>query len=260
MGETGRYRIQWEKWLQGLCYYNQRLFTVQVRDSSSFSLCMYQINGQGLTLLDTVTVERFSGYPRVDGHSHQVYIPRAPFRGVSVVSWEDNRLTPKSTLKCVGVCYSVGVMSPHTLCACDQTSRSVSVVSVTDDIVTARLSKPEEVRDKEPDRTAVLGGSVLVEYDGHNLFVYENGVSRASTKVTWASGLQSVMGMSSDGVSSFLVCDIDSTVVFTMDVSSKLCDKINIDTDTGQVYDCTVVDGKLWVGCFNGDIVVMSPR
>ncbi len=223
---------------------------------------MYQVSGQGLTLLDTVTVEMFSRYPRVDGHSQQVYIPRVYSRGVSVFSWKDNRLISQPTLECVGRCLSVGVMSSHTLCVCDVTSRSVSVVRVTDDTVTARLSKPEEVRDKRPARTAVLGDSVLVEYEGDNLVVYENGVSSPGTMVTWPAGLQSalsVYGMSSDGVSRFLVCDYKSKAVVTLDVSGKLCDKINVDIDS-EVCDCTVVDGKLWVGCNNGDIVVLSPQ
>ncbi len=153
----------------------------------------------------------------------------------------------------------MGVMSRHTLCVCDMDSRSVSVVRVTDDTVTARLSKPEEVRDEGPDNTAVLGDSVLVEYGGYNLVVYENGVPSPGTMVTWPAGLQSVLGMSSDGVSRFLVCDVDSKAVWTLDVSGKLCDKINVDTDS-RVQDCTVVDGKLWVGCWNGDIIVLSPQ
>ncbi len=217
---------------------------------------MYQVSRQGLTLLDTVTVEK-GLCPRVDGHSQQVYITRAPNRGVSVFSWEDNRLTPQPTVKCVGVCSSVGVISPHTLCACD--SNSVSVVSVTKDTVTARLSKPEEVRDKKPQETAVLGDSVLVWYGGRNLVVYENGVFSPGVMVTWPAGLQRVWGMSSDGVSRFLICDESSKAVFTLDVSGKLCDKINIDTGS-SVRDSTVVDGKLWVGCDNGDIVVISPQ
>ncbi len=223
------------------------------------SLCMYQVSGQGLTLLDTVTVEGYSLYPRVDGHIQQVYIPREWSSGVSVVSWEDNRLTPQPTLKCVCECYSVGVISPHTLFACDRDKGSVSVVSVTNDTVTARLSKPEEVRDKKPRGTAVLGDSVLVRYEGDNLVVYENSASSPGTMVTWPAGLQSVYGMSSDGVSRFLVCERGSNTVFTLDVTGKLCDKINIHTGS-RVRDCTVVDGKLWVGCYNGDIVVLSPQ
>ena len=229
---------------------------VELRDGSR-SLCMYQVSGQGLTLLDTVTVARNDWYPRVDGHSQRVYIASGMSRNVSVVSWEDNRLTKLPTLKCVGMCDSLEVMSPHTLCACDVGSRSVCVVSVTDDRVTARLSKPEEVRDKIPWRTAVLGDSVLVWYEGDNLVVYENGVSNPGTMVALPAGLRTVRGMSSDGVSRFLLCDDVSNAVFTLDASGKLCDKINIHTDS-QVWDCTVMEGKLCVGCWDGDVVVLS--
>ncbi len=225
----------------------------------SVSLCMYQFSGQGLTLLDTVAVE--DGYmfdPRVDGHSQQVYIPRGGYR-VSVVSWEDSRLAPQRSLECVGDCYSVGVLSPHILLACDQTSGSVSVVSMRDDTVTALLKKPEALSDNKPWDTAVLGHSVLVMYKGFNLVVYENGVSSPGAMVTRPAGLQSVSSMSSDGVSRFLVCDGKSNAVFTLDVSGKLCDKINVATSS-EVWGCTVVDGKLWVGCEDGDIVVMSPQ
>ncbi len=238
---------------------------------------MYQVDRQGLTLLDTVAVEEDCVYPRVDGHSQQVYIPNYVFSlGVSVVSWEDSRLAPQPTLECVKGCRSVSLMSPHKLCVCDRYSETVNVVSVhsvADDNITATLSKPEEVRDKKPWTTAVLGDSILVRYEGDNLVVYENSVSSPGTMVTWPAELQSVVGMSSDGVSRFLVCDRISNAVFTMDVSRNLCDKINIasrvldctvvDGKLGiasTVFDCTVVDGKLWVGCDNGDIVVMSSQ
>ncbi len=220
---------------------------------------MYRVSGHRLTLSDAVEVAENSQYPRVDAHSQQVYIPDGESRGVSVVSWENNLLTQQPSLKCAGTCDSVGVISPHTLCASNTDSGSVSVVSVTNDTVSARLSKPEEVRDTIPWRTAVLGDNILVEYGDDNLVVYENGASSPGTMVTWPAGLQSVYGISSDGVFRFLVCDSASNAVFTLDVTGKLCDKINIDTDSG-VFDCTVVDGKLWVGCVNGDIVVMSPQ
>ena len=218
---------------------------------------MYQVTGQGLALLDTMALEE-GLLPRVDGHSQQVCIPGGLlFPGVSVVRWEDNRLTTPRTLECVGKCYSVGVISPQTLGVCDSDSRSVSVVSVTDDRVTATLRKPEVVEDETPDDTAVLGDSVLVRY-GSSMVVYENGVSSTGTMVPTPMGLQSVYSMSSDGVSRFLVCDEESNTVFVLDVKGKLCDKINIDTDS-RVEDCKIVDGKLWVGCYNGDIVVLSP-
>ncbi len=142
---------------------------------------------------------------------------------------------------------------------CDYDSRSVSVVSVTDDTVTARLSKPDEVRDEKPEKIAVLGDSVLVLYGRDNLVVYENGVSSSGTMVTWPGWLGHVCGMSSDGVSRFLFCERSSNAVFTLDVSRNLCEKIKIPTDR-PVRDCTMVDGKLWVGRWHGDILVMSPQ
>ncbi len=258
LGETGRYRIQWGKRLQGLCCYNQRLFTVE-RLALSVCLCMYQVTVNGLELLDIVTVVVDSWYPRVDGHSQQVYIPRGVSHGVSVVSWEDNQLTPQPALECVG-CYSVGVMSPDTLCVCDSDSGSISLVSVKDDTVTATLEKPVGLRDMKPHRIAVLHDRLLVRYgsEGHNLVLYENGISPGTT-APWPTGMHSVCSMSSDGVSRFLICDRDFNAVYTLDVTRRLVDKINIDTDS-EIEDCAVVDGELWVGCVSGDIVVMSPQ
>ncbi len=218
---------------------------------------MYQVAGQEIALRDTLIVED-GWYPRVDGHTQQVYVASSS-KCVSVVSLEDNRLKPQGHLTSVGMCYSLGVLSPDTLCACDQNSGTVSVVRVTDDTVTATLRKSAWVRDEGAKKTAVLGNTLLVCYQDSNLVVYENGVSSPGTMVTRPEGLQSVQNMSSDGVSRFFVCDWKSKAVFILDVSGKLCEKINIDTDS-KVYDCTVGDGKLWVGCRNGDIIVMSPQ
>ena len=137
---------------------------------------------------------------------------------------------------------------------------------MTDDTVTARLNKPEEQRDK-PLRTAVLGDSVLVCY-GDNLVVYKTGVSSQGTMVRYPYGLNSVWGMSSDGVSRFLICDLERNYVFTLDFSGNVCDTIMImmmficsdimpDNDN-RALDCAVVDGKLWVGCLNGNVILLS--
>ncbi len=259
MAETGRYRIQWGICLCGLCYYNQRLFTVEcgIADRRLTSrLCMYQVTGQGLTLLDTVGVKKFSIYPRVDSRSQQVYMACNGSPGVSVVSWEGNRLTRERVLECVGVCYSVGVMSPDTLCACDRNSRSVSVVRATDDTVTATLRKPGEVMFEKPGFAAVLGDSVLVLYGGPQLVLYENGVSSPGTMLEWPEGLLEFRSMSSDGASKFFVCE--SEAVFILDVKRMLCNVVNINND--HAIDCTVVDETLWVGCVDGDVVIMSPQ
>ena len=77
--------------------------------------------------------------------------------------------------------------------------------------------------------------------------------------IAWPAGLRWFSGMPLDGVSRFLVCSTDSKALFVMDVSGTLCDKINIDT-VSNVEDFTVGDGKLWVGCYNGDVVTMAPQ
>ncbi len=256
--ETGRYKIQRGKDLCGLCFHNPRLFSVEIK-GSAYDLCMYEVTGQGLTLLDSVRTRNTFWSPRVDGNTQQVYIPDSHSQGVSVVSWEDNRLTTQTTLTCVGKCRSVGVLSPHTLCACDESSGSVSVIRVTDGTVIDTLKKPAEVADKKPFATAVLGSSILVLYSNSSLVVYKNGVSSPGNIVAWPAGLKFVSDISSDGVSRFLVCDYAGNAVFVLDENGKLCDKININT-TSMVCDCTAGDVKLWVGCANGDIVVMSPQ
>ncbi len=220
---------------------------------------MYEVTGEGLTLLDTVETGEIFACPSVDGYTKQVYTPGGFYQKVLVFMWEDIGLVTHSTLKCLGKCHSVGVLSPHTLCACDSSSGSVKVVRVTDDTVTDTLRKPAEVADKKPVYTAVLGSSILVWYEPYNLVLYENGVASPGTMVAWPAGMKSVNSMSSDGVSRFLVCDCQSKAVFILDENGKLCDKVNINT-TSMVWDCTVGDGKLWVGCANGDIVVMSPQ
>ncbi len=241
------------------CYHNHRLYTVEWRESSSDRLCMYQVTEQGLTLLDTVDlgVDTCTS-PLVDGNTQRVYIPVIDPYGVSVVSWDDTRLTKQSTLECVGECWSVGVISPHTLCACDETSNRVSVVNVTDNTVTATLSKPAEVIDETPHRIAVAGNAILVLY-GIKLVVYKDGISSPGTMVTPPAGLNPVNCISSDGVSRFLVSNLKSKAVFILDMSGELCEKINIDTDD-VVWDCTMGDGKLWVGYYTGEVNVMSPQ
>ena len=229
--------------------------------SGSYRLCMYQVTGEVLTLLDSVGVDN-GRHPRVDGHSQQVYIPRGDSHGVSVVSWGDTKLTSQPTLRCVGESQSIAVRSPHRLYACDLSHDCVSVVRVTDDTVKDKLRKPWKLRDKKPSITAVIGNRILVTYQlfgNSKLVVYENGASGLGTTVTWPAGLQSVRSMSSDGVSRFLVCDGVSKAIFILDVRGKLSGKININTE-GVIWDCTAEDGKLWVGCKNGDIVFMSSR
>ncbi len=226
-------------------------------EETSHSLCMYQVTGQGLSLMSTIRVKGGTKYPRVDGHRQRVYIPRCSMYndGVSVASWVDNLLRPERTLECVGECHGVAVISTCTLCACDTDNKSVRLVT---DNVPFNMMKPTWLTNSTPMRTAVLGENILIWYEDANLVAHRSGVSSYGTNVGMPAGLQSVKGMSSDGVSRFLVCDGPGRAVFILDVNGQVCDKINIGTDS-SVRDCTVIDGKLFVGCDNGDIVVMSP-
>ena len=256
--ESGRYKIQRGNRLVGLLYHNHRLYTLEEQESSEI-LCMYQVTWQGLTLLDTVDLGLITcWHPRMDSHNQKVYIPRGSSCGVSVVSWDDTRLTPQPTLTCVGDCCSVAVLSPHILCVCDESSCSVNIVSVTYNTVTATLGKPTELRDETPYKIAVAGSTILVLY-GANLVVYENGLYSPGIMIARPEGSQSMRGMSSDGASRFFLRDEAGKAVFILDVSGRLCGKISIDTDN-HVLDCTAGDGKLWMGCWNGDIVTLSPQ
>ncbi len=230
---------------------------MEMGSGCTHSLCMYQVTGQGLSLMSTIRVKEGTEYPRVDGHRQKVYIPRGSMGndGVSVASWVDHQLRPERTLECVGLCLCVALISPETLCACDTDDNSVSVVSVTNDTVTFNMKNPKWLTINTPARMAVLGDNILVWYTDNTVVVHGNGVSSPGTIV---AGLESVKGMASDGVSRFLVCDEPGRAVLILDVNGKVCDKINVDTDS-SVQDCTVIDGKLFVGCENGDIVVMSP-
>ena len=255
--ETARYRLQSGTRVYGLCYSNSRLYVTERQRGVAQRLAAYRVDGDGLTLLDTADLQGNVWEPRVDRSTQRLYIPHSIAGGVSVVSAGD-KLVRQAPITCVGRCLSVGVLSPDTLCVCDIDSECVSIVSVKN-TVTGKLNKPAMVRDKQPKFIAVLGNAILTYYGDHDLILYENGVSSRGSVVPWPTGLQSPRGIFSDSVSRFLVCGGSEHSIFILDVSGKLCDKINIDTDS-RVEDCTVGGGKLWVGCRNGDIIAMSPQ
>ncbi len=221
-------------------------------------LAVYKVKADKLTLLDTVELE--GGWndsrPRVDSHINQLYVPT--MQGVSVVRCDDGKLVTRPSLTCVSLCCSVGLVSSQTLCVCNYGNNAVSVVSVHDNRVTGRLSKPRQLQGDRPHSTAVLGDTVLVSY-GDILVVHDNGVSSPGTMVTNPKGLLSVRSISTDDVSRFLLSDSRRHAVFILDPDGEFCDKIRVDT-VSEVEDCTVGDGRLWVGCENGDIIVMSSQ
>ncbi len=111
-----------------------------------------------------------------------------------------------------------------------------------------------------PRDIAVLGDAVMLSYKDilcPTITLHKHGLSSYGSNITLPEGLKSVSAISTDGLSRFLVCDGDNRAVFVLDMEGKVCDKISIDTDN-EVCDCGVGDKELWVGCRNGDIVIMS--
>ncbi len=45
--------------------------------------------------------------------------------------------------------------------------------------------------------------------------------------------------------------------MFVMDTKGNVRHTVDIDTDS-YAEDCVVVNGQLWAGCSNGDVVIMS--
>ncbi len=92
------------------------------------------------------------------------------------------------------------------------------------------------------------------------LVVYENGVSSPGTVIDWPAGLRWFSGMSSDGVSRFLVCDTESRAVLVLDVSGTLCDEIHIDTVSNVEHYTVGTANSGWgvgmetlLSCHHGD-------
>ncbi len=242
-----------------MCYDNWRLYTVEERkEDESYRLAVYSVTDQDtVTLLHTLDLEGDAWDPRVDRQSGQVYIP-CQSRGVCVVSYDGSKLVPVTTLRCVGRADSLAVVSTNTLYVCDRVSGTVYLVDVTQDRVTATLQPPQEVRGKEPHYIAVLGDTILVGY-GYNLVIYRHGVPTPGKLIPRPQGLESVTGLTTDHHSSFLASDAESDTVYVLDVGGNLTHTIPIPGDR-KPGDCTVVGGQLWVGCWNGHIIVMSSQ
>ncbi len=243
-----------------MCYYSGRLYTVEWRrEDESDRLAVYSVSDQHtVTLLDTLDLEGDAYHPRVDRQSGRVYIP-CESRGVCVVRYDGSKLVPVTTLRCVGDAYSLAVVSTDTLYVSDYSSDTVCLVDVTQDRVTHRLQPPQEVSGVTPDSLAVLGDTVLMVYYSKNLVIYRHGVPTPGKVIPRPQGLKNVHGLTTDHHSSFLLCDQLSRSVHVLDVSGNLTHTIPIPGHSTPLY-CTVVGGQLWVGCENGDIIVMSSQ
>ncbi len=260
---TREHRIQAGDRVVGMCYHSGRLYTVErPGEDRSCRLAVYSVTGQDtVTLLDTLDLEGDADDLRADHQNGQVYIP-CTSSGVCVVRYDGSKLVPVTTLRCVRYAHSLAVVSADTLYVCDWNSKTVCLVDVTQDRVTARLQPPQEVRDEGPHKIAVLGDTILVRYgrtDNLVMVIYRHGVSTSGKLISRLQGLQTVNALPTDHHSSFLLCDMYSKSVYVLDISGNLTHTVPIPGDM-EVYDCTVVGGQLWVGGNTRDIIVMSSQ
>ncbi len=272
---TGRRSVtQAGDWLCGLCYSEDCLYVVEGREESdrySWNLTVHRVQSDSghITRLDTLTVVEAvywlqSLCPRVDRHSRRVFVP-CQGSGVTVARLDGDRLVRERTLTCVRGALSVDVMSPDTVYVCD-VGRSVHLVNITDNRIISTLEKPDTLRYKPPRSLAVLGYSVMVCYgiDDPTLVVYRHGSPAPVRVIPRTGGLERVTTVSTDCRSNYIVTDRWTRSVCIIASDGELRHTVNIphtdsDTDSGP-QDCAVVNRQLWVGCGNGDIVIMASQ
>ncbi len=240
-----------------MCYFSGKLYiTYTGSEDGRNVLAVYSVtNGNVSTvkLLDTLVLECVTLEPRVDRHSGRVYLP-CGCHGVYVVRYDGNKLVPVTTLKCVANAVNLAVVSSNTLYVSDWTRKTVCLVDVTQDRVTARLQPPLEVRDKCAYYIAVMGDTVLVLHEGRNLVIYQHGVPTPGKVVPWPEGLGKVLCLTSDHHFSFLLCGYYN--MYVLDIFGNLTHTIAVPPKC-KPSDCTVVRDQLWVASAFGDIVVM---
>ncbi len=218
-------------------------------------LSVYSVTDQDtVTVLDTLDLDGDASQPCVHHQSVRVYIP-CGHHGISVVRYDGSKLVLVTTLRCVSEAENLAVVSPDTLYVCDGDSRTVCLVDVTQDRVTGRLQKLVGMKRQSPWHVAFLAETVLVDYGDGGLVTYRHGVPTSGKVLPRLHGLRWVSGLTTDLHSSFLL--FDSRALYVLDISGNLTHTISISGDR-EPADCTVVWGQLWVGCKNGDIIVMS--
>ncbi len=255
--------------LNGLCYSDGALYVRErwkiTKDRSIYSLAVYRIQSD-ITLLDRLKLEMsvlwYSVSPRVDRHSQHVFVPCRD-SGVTVVRLDRDRLVRKRTLTCVKDAVSVDVMSTDNAYVGDYDSESVHVVDIINDRITLTLEKPDIGKDNLPHSLAVLGDSIMVAYGytDPTLVVYRHGSPAPVRVIPRPGGLQELTVVSTDCHSlKFLLTDNVTNSVFVIDENGELHHRVNIDTESSTLSDCAVVNRQLWVGCYSGDIIMMSSQ
>ena len=273
---TQEHKIQEGYEVVGMCYCSGRLYTIEgtvvlpKRRLVVYRLAVYSVSDQDtVTLLDTLDLNGFAKQPRVDCNSGRVYIP-CRNRGICVVRYDDSKLVPITTLTCVWGACSLAIASPDTLYVCDWVSVCLVNINVTSDRVTDKLQRPRGIT-CYPWHIAFLGDTVLVNYGAADLVIYQHGAPTPGKVILRPQGLESVIGLTTDHHSSFLLscrttaCSHSDSLlpddaprrVYVLDVSGNLIDTIYTHRGKRQ-EDCTLVGKQLWVGYENGYIIVMS--
>ncbi len=259
--ETRRHRIQWGRWLWGLCCDDNRLYCVEEvwEDRKTWRLTVYDMSDSddgSLSLIDTVAVEDvpWPCRPRVDS-SHLVYVTCGR-SGVLLFRCHDGRLLPaRGPLMCGGFARNVCVNTADTVFVGDWDTHSVCLVNVSSDTVIRRLERPVQVMD-DPYHVSALGQTVLVCYGDNTLVTYRSDSPTPARVLQTPEGLGRVQSITTDNrFSCFLVTDIYSLYV--------LSDKLvwhRIYTGDTWLRDCAVVQSQLWLGYRGGDIAVLTSR
>ncbi len=263
------YRDQTRDRVLGICFFNGRLYLLEslgypeYTDIGHYRLTVYSdINKDKLRRLDTLEFEHQSrnpGEPRVDHLSGQVYIPCDD--DVCVVRYDGGKLTRVRSLRCVRNPRHLAVVSTDALYVCDVPEKSVCLVDVNQDRVTARLDAPREIN-SYPYGVAIVGDTILVSFrdlsSESRLVIYRHGIPTPGKLVLQPPGLTYLGSLSTDNHISFLVADQRSKV-YVLDLSGKVIHTIGL-PEHSEPRDCTVIGGQLWVGCREGHIMVMSPQ
>ncbi len=236
----------------------------------SYSLAVYRVHRDSgdITLLDRMELEvvdlMWPMCPRVERHSGRVFVPCWD-NGVAVARLDHvdgdhgDRLVRERTLFCVRNPCSVDGMSPDTVYVCNHISESVHVVDVRHDRITSTLEQPETLRGELPWGLAVLGDSVMVSYSFGTLVVYRHGNTTPIKVIPISAQLKDVSTVSTDCHSNFLITDSITKSVLVMGDGGNVRHIVNMDT-ISRPRNCAVVNKQLWVGCLNGDIVIMSSQ
>ncbi len=190
-------------------------------------------------------------------------------RGVCVVKNDGVKLVSYvKTLSCVKNIGAVAVVSSDTLYVCKCSSQDKCdppwLVDVSRDRVIGKLKSLQEMSVAGyPDGVAVLGDTVLVKYGNCGLVLYPHGIQGVGQRLRLPPDMQVVGDLTTDYHSNFLMVAHKHHYVHVLDITGKPTHNIPIPPWNRDKYArypqaCTVVEGQVWVGYSNGDILVMS--